>query len=697
MPYKKEYHAILCPKCGNEYTVLTQAWIRKQKDPIYGMLCKSCRSKVQYEEMSEEQRKEMLKRAQESSKKKRENMTEEEKKIYKEKRSKISKAFWDNMALEERERHIKNMEQKAEEGKAKMSQRDLEKMHKNISVGKKKAFESMSQKERQEWSDKKSKDTKRYWNSMSNEEKYQRLNSLFKGSNDYWSSISPEEKEFHIKRMQDGRDKYLMNLSPEERSKLAKNASNAALEKWNSLIIKEREKIINKRAEKSLIYWKDEENRKRQSQLASERWNNKSLEEQYETIKSLNDGWLDWYSSLSQNERDDRMDSLNNKAKDFWENISNDERESVIRRIMLSSSSKNNLHQYFESRFNELNYDLIPEYPTTNHEVTHSWDYAVFKDNELYMLVDLDGAYFHADDRDYDGMHSKLEYDEKRGLSIPNHVKWCIIYEKEFDKSFAYIRSTVELSYDEFINKRFKEYRSIPFPYPEYTNTELLRSYRDLCKLNCDDKYHKSLNVNTRLGDRLIQHFHRSLYNDIIEVWNDDESLHNMIENGYLYHSYINKNKILQGFNIYEPCKCTQYISAGKAKMIIHRYLNEYDEIFDPCYNYGGIMLACIVMNKRYDTGNINNVQHYECDIMLSFLKDNGIETDVRFNVDNVKHECLFTEVSNDDQIDVCLSRFRCKRYVFVVDETVKYKDNIADIITNKSHFGSNSEYVIIL
>lgn len=85
MPYKKEYHAITCPKCSNEYTVLTQSWIRKQKDPIYGMLCKSCRSKVQHEEMSEEQKKEMLRKVQESIKKKRENMTDEEKKLYKDK------------------------------------------------------------------------------------------------------------------------------------------------------------------------------------------------------------------------------------------------------------------------------------------------------------------------------------------------------------------------------------------------------------------------------------------------------------------------------------------------------------------------------------------------------------------------------------------------------------------------------------
>ena len=151
-----------------------------------------------------------------------------------------------------------------------------------------------------------------------------------------------------------------------------------------------------------------------------------------------------------------------------------------------------------------------------------------------------------------------------------------------------------------------------------------------------------------------------------------------MITNGYLYHSYINKNKILQGFNIYEPRKCVQYISAGKSKMIIHRYSNEYDEIFDPCYNYGGIMLACIVMNKRYIGICNDEIQQHECDTMLRFLNDNGIKYDVSFD-DNVEHGCLFAEVLNDKQIDGCLRKYKCKRYVFLIDNNIKCINNIEE------------------
>ena len=50
-----------------------------------------------------------------------------------------------------------------------------------------------------------------------------------------------------------------------------------------------------------------------------------------------------------------------------------------------------------------------------------------------------------------------------------------------------------------------------------------------------------------------------------------------------------------------------------------------------------------------------------------------------------------------DDWIDLCLSNFKCQRYVFVVDHTEKYQDYIVDEITNKSHMNKNSEYVICI
>jgi hypothetical protein len=52
---------------------------------------------------------------------------------------------------------------------------------------------------------------------------------------------------------------------------------------------------------------------------------------------------------------------------------------------------------------------------------------------------------------------------------------------------------------------------------------------------------------------------------------------------------------------------------------------------------------------------------------------------------------------SCDDWIDICINNFKCKKYLFVVDNTEKYRDYIVDIIENKSHLNKNKEYVILI
>ena len=103
---------------------------------------------------------------------------------------------------------------------------------------------------------------------------------------------------------------------------------------------------------------------------------------------------------------------------------------------------------------------------------------------------------------------------------------------------------------------------------------------------------------------------------------------------------------------------------------------------------------------------------------MIKFLK--GIDSDIKATIEckdilNSKgeYQCLFTcppysdkeqwldvkpdKRNCDDWIDECLNRFKCKRYLFVVDNTERYKDYIIDEIHNKSHFNKNNEYVIMI
>ena len=77
------------------------------------------------------------------------------------------------------------------------------------------------------------------------------------------------------------------------------------------------------------------------------------------------------------------------------------------------------------------------------------------------------------------------------------------------------------------------------------------------------------------------------------------------------------------------------------------------------------------------------------------------------------EYECLFTcppyadkeqwqdvPISTntcDDWIDECIKRFKCRSYVFVVDQTNKYNNNVVDVIENKSHLNNNKEFIIVI
>lgn len=53
--------------------------------------------------------------------------------------------------------------------------------------------------------------------------------------------------------------------------------------------------------------------------------------------------------------------------------------------------------------------------------------------------------------------------------------------------------------------------------------------------------------------------------------------------------------------------------------------------------------------------------------------------------------------MSCDEWIQECMQRFDCERYLFVVDETECFKDDIVEEIDNSSHMGKGKEYVVLI
>ena len=389
---------------------------------------------------------------------------------------------------------------------------------------------------------------------------------------------------------------------------------------------------------------------------------------------------------------------------------------------------KSSLHIRFESYFKESyisnNFYYKSEEVVSN-TITKSWDYGIYNkyDNKLVMVVDIDGSYYHGDDNDYNGLQSREEYDERRFLSIPNGIKCCIIYEKLWKRSFEYMIKNLMLDYDQFVEYQFQLCRYMPFPLPRYTDEGLLKSYTDLVRLKCNSKY-MNISINNRSGDRLINHFHPSIFQAHAKgqlspyvAWQDDELLLKVIKNRIIYVNTINPNKILQGFNISKTATKVSVFSAGRAKYLINKYL-DFNTIFDPFSGFSGRMLGAISLGREYIGQDISPTHIQESNNIINFLKSNNINCDVSLECKDIldsngEYPCLFTcspysdkeqwvdskidKRSCDDWIYECLNRFKCYKYLFIVDDTKKYKDYIVDEIKNKGHMGRNKEYVILI
>ena len=665
MPYKRVEYKIICPICNIEYTVLPQAYFRKLKEVKYGNYCRSCRTKAQWDGMSNEEMKLSI--------------------------NKLTKASVDKFLLLD--------DNKKQELVIKRTN------------GTKKYWKNMSKGELKKKSKKRSEDRKKFINNLSEEELKIIGNNISKGKKLTNVNMSDDEKLSRKKIKQMEREQYWNNLSDNEKNKIIEILQNNTIRFWENITDEEMEI-----------------RRIKGSEWSNSIWNGMSEEERRYRLSTLREYHQRWLNNITLEE----LEIINQKKRNYYNNLSQDELDELSKKRNRSNNENNLFRKKFEERFVESyvsnKFHLIGEEGLVYNDIKHAWDYGIYsnENNELVMVVDLDGNFYHGDSLDYNGLHSKEEYDEKRYQSVPIGIKTSIIYESRFNKSFESMIKDLMLDYDEFINHQFKQCRMLDgIPYPRYTELELAKSYNQLDRMDCDSKYITN-STNTRIGDRIINHFHHSIYQakrgdskySPYEAWYNDDLLKDIIKNRIIYVNTINPNKILQGFNISKVAQKVSVFSAGRAKLLINKYLSEFNEIFDPFSGFSGRMLGTISLGKRYIGQDISEIHVRESSQIVEFLKSIGVHKDVYLEQKNIlqssgRYECLFAcppyadkeqwldvkpdKRNCDNWIDECISRFKCKRYLFVVDNTEKYKDYIVDEIVNKSHMNKNKEYVILI
>ena len=246
--------------------------------------------------------------------------------------------------------------------------------------------------------------------------------------------------------------------------------------------------------------------------------------------------------------------------------------------------------------------------------------------------------------------------------------------------------------------------------YLDYVNEKYTKDFLNLFRNNLDFPYPKN---------DIVKLYHHSIYDARVgkhlspkEAWQDKKLILKSALNRLKYKGKCSPSDILQGFNVAKIAPKVSVFKPELAKRLVNTYLNDYETIFDPFSGFSGRMLGACACDKKYVGQDKNAIHVEESNRMIQDLKLNAVVSCKDIFESSGTYDCLFTcspyklketwnenenDLSCDEWIDECLKRFKCKRYLFVVDDTVKYKDKIIETLENKSHFGSNYEYVVMI
>ena len=339
-----------------------------------------------------------------------------------------------------------------------------------------------------------------------------------------------------------------------------------------------------------------------------------------------------------------------------------------------------------------------------------SFDFAIFNNGELKLLIEIDGIYYHRLSEDSNGRHVRGEKDCERFGKVPENVKYIVGEDNNIEKCLEEITKVYDMDYDEWIKSIISDLPK-EFPYPKYTKERLAKDWKHLQEWEW--------NKNSYVGSSIVRHFHESIWEahvgkniSPVECWNNKELLEKTVKNRMIYSSRLSSQSIVDGFNVCKIAPKVSVFNPMSAKYLIKTYLNEFSEVFDPFSGFSGRMLGCCALGKKYVGQDINTKHVIESNRIIDYLKLDASVKEQDIFIDQGKYECLFTcppyglkEIWNENEtnytcdmwISQCITRYDCKKYLFVVDSSERYKDYIIGEITNRSHFGNRKEYIVLI
>lgn len=317
----------------------------------------------------------------------------------------------------------------------------------------------------------------------------------------------------------------------------------------------------------------------------------------------------------------------------------------------------------FEFKINNISHNYFPDFQVDDILIELKGDHFVKKDGTWQNPFD------HTQDALYEAKHQ---------CALKNNVR--ILYSTEYQK------------------------------YLDYVNEKYTNDFLDLFRTNSSFPY-----LNNNFIDKsdlgLIRYFHKSIYKashkgclSPQQAWEDKNIVKKVALNRLQYIKACDPETILKGFSVTRIAPKVSVFRPKLAEDLIKDYLNEYKTIVDPFSGFSGRLLGAYNCNKTYIGKDINEDHVKESNEIIQFKNmQNATVTveDLLKKQDIEEYDCLFTcppyggkehwnenndevEKSCDEWIDLCLQHYKCKSYLFVVDDTEKYKNHIVKIINKK-------------
>lgn len=372
-----------------------------------------------------------------------------------------------------------------------------------------------------------------------------------------------------------------------------------------------------------------------------------------------------------------------------------------------------NLHNKALYTFDNINFDSKPELAFYIYNIDNGIKIEKNKKFFTYTFENKEHKYY--PDFEIDGKFIEIKGDH----FLKENGEWQNPFDHSLDglyeeKHKCALKNNVEILYSKdcagFI---------------EYVDNKYTKDYLDLFKTDLEFPYlNQDLKDISDIG--IIRHFHKSIYDASKKglksprsAWEDKELIKKVAENRLKYVGSCRPSDILQGFSVTRLAPKISVFSPKLGEKLISKYLDNFSEIVDPFSGFSGRLIASANLGKTYIGKDINESHIKESNDIIEYKKYRNVSVskeDLLTKNDIEEYECLFTcppyggkehwnknnneiEKSCDEWIDICLQKYKCKKYLFVVDETEKYINYIVDFDLGKKDglFHKYNEKVLLI